>query len=72
MSNYRQETRYRFEVNETRFVITDWGSDWLYIEEVRKNSQEDSHMVGGIVLKDDGPEWEDKEVAEFLGSSSNT
>lgn len=45
---YKKVVSYRFEVEGIWFEITDLDEDGAYIEECRKNGQEDCHMFGSI------------------------
>ena len=65
---YTQRIITLFSVDNTRLVITDYGSDYACIEEVAKNGQEDTHMSGTVELDDDGQfDWskEDKDYNMF-------
>lgn len=50
-TGYKKHTEYRFEVcGEEISVSSLMDGPHLYVEEVRKNSQEDAHMHGELVL----------------------
>ena len=55
--NYTKRVSYSFEVDDIRFAIVDWSwpcscgglndqdnVDWVFIEELSKNGQEDTHI----------------------------
>lgn len=43
---YKRVVEYHFEVEEEVIAITDVGKDYVCVEEVRKNGQEDTHAGG--------------------------
>lgn len=55
MSGYVKHVEHRFEVLGEMFAIVAFDPDWVMVEEVRKNGQEDTHMSGELVLCS---EWE--------------
>jgi hypothetical protein len=51
---YTKVVHYHFEVAGEMMSIADVGDDFVCVEEVAKNGQEDSHMVGVLEQSDDG------------------
>ncbi len=51
---YRVVTEYHFEVHGEVFAITDSTDDMVWVEEVRKNGQEDCHVSGCLIRRADG------------------
>lgn len=60
---YKVVTEYHFEVHGEVFSITEVGKDcdFAVVEEVRKNGQEDCHMVGVVSYGARGVYWEEGE-----------
>ena len=59
MNVYKQVTQWEFEVECTRLAIVDWRLDVdpkVWIEELDKNGQEDTHMQG-VLEYHDGEWW---------------
>lgn len=59
---YRLHKELRFEVCGEEFTVTQlYAGDQstLFVEEVRKNRQEDTHMAGELQLRNGKWEWED-------------
>lgn len=57
---YDRVVEYHFKVDGEVFSITDFGDDYVCVEEVRKNGQEDTHMSGVLVLDENRKfVWED-------------
>lgn len=48
-SPYRRVVTHEFRVCDELIAITDFDEDFVYVEEVAKNGQEDSHMSGKLV-----------------------
>jgi anti-sigma regulatory factor (Ser/Thr protein kinase) len=80
---YKRVVEYHFEVDEEMIAITDVGKDYVCVEEVRKNGQEDTHMSGVLVATMDGKfVWEEgesmfieygsKELADGIRKHLNT
>jgi predicted pyridoxine 5'-phosphate oxidase superfamily flavin-nucleotide-binding protein len=46
---YEKHLEFLFTVDGEVLLITDWGKDFVRVEEERKNGQEDCHMVGVLV-----------------------
>lgn len=62
MKPYQKVVEYHFEVQDETIAITDIGNDFVCVEEVRKNGQEDSHMVGVLSRTADNTfEWKEGE-----------
>lgn len=62
---YRKDIKYYFEAGGEGWYITDIGPDrddpaktWVFVEEARKNGQEDTHMCGGFCFETG--EWGEK------------
>ena len=62
---YLKEIRYYFIAGGEDWYITDIGPDrddptktWVFVEEARKNGQEDTHMCGGFCFETG--EWIEK------------
>ena len=51
---YHAQTSYHFEFCGEDLMISDGTKDWVEVEEVRKNGQEDTHMRGCLVKNCDG------------------
>lgn len=51
---YKRVTHYHFEVGDHNLAIVDKSKDFLTIEEVDKNGQEDTHMIGVLVATEAG------------------
>ena len=47
---YTKVVHYWFVVDDKIMAITEVGDDYVCVEEVRKNGQEDCHMAGVLVL----------------------
>lgn len=59
---YRRVTAYHFRVEGEEIAITQIGQDYVCVEEVSKNGQEDTHMAGVLVMTTDGQfVWEEGE-----------
>lgn len=48
MRPYKKVVEYHFEVEDETIAITDFGANFVCVEEVRKNGQEDTHMSGTL------------------------
>jgi hypothetical protein len=51
---YKTVTRYQFEVCDELIAITEVGEDYVIVEEVRNNGQEDTHMSGVLAFNESG------------------
>jgi hypothetical protein len=59
---YTKVVAYHFEVQGESLAITNIGKDHIYIEDTRKNGQEDTHMFGVLLLTCGGTYiWEDED-----------
>lgn len=68
---YKKVVTYEFEVLETPIAIVEVGDDFVTVEEVEKNGQEDTHMAGVLVATADGNfVWEEGEQM-FIDYHSN-
>jgi|GEM_PF-3603709 len=65
MSAYEKQIQYYFEVMDEGLVITSFGEDYAYIEETRKNGQEDTHMSNIALLIDGVWKWENDDFNSF-------
>ena len=62
MEIYKKHVEYHFEVCGELVALTVSNKNSCYVEEVRKNGQEDTHMSGDPVRNIQGKmEWEDGE-----------
>ncbi len=49
---YRRTTAWLFTADGVDFAITAYSSDRVYVEESRKNGQEDTHFYGELTVED--------------------
>lgn len=75
MSNesYTKRVEYDFVVDGEAFAVGpiktgNNGSRYAYIEETRKNGQEDTHMSGYLVLTNGAWEWHEDEGSDQFDS----
>ena len=68
MEVYEQCLEYRFGVCGEQMavspVVTLDGIKSVFVEETRKNGQEDCHMSGVLVLRDGSWSWDDEDGSE--------
>ena len=66
---YKPVTQYHFEVCDELIAITEVGEDFVIVEKVRKNVQEETHMWGVLKPnKSDGFSWHHGEMFVEYGS----
>jgi len=67
---YTLHTEYRFTVCNQEFAVR-WLDNHLYVEETRKNGQEDCHLVGYLNLRAGKWEWEDEYLKQHFNTYGN-
>ena len=68
-SKYTKRIEYDFKVWDEILSITEIGKDYVFVEETRKNGQEDTHMEGCLVQMTDGNfAWENENFSEYYSS----
>ncbi len=73
---YKKFVSYNFDCGGENWDITDWSSEYVLIEETRKNGQEDCHLqaefevdkFGKWTLMYDDQKWEPY-IVSYLGRS---
>lgn len=81
--SYTRVVEYHFEVEGELIAITDIGKDYVRVDEVRRNGQEDTHMTGVLARAMDGKfvwqegkdlfvEYGSKELADGIVKHLNT
>lgn len=68
---YTMHKEYRFTVCDEEFAVMSFNEHRAWVEETRKNGQEDCHMSGELVKRDGTWAWADDSMRESFDRYGN-